>query len=70
MLLAEAAQSTSTFSFFDIIMLLFTVIIFIGVYRLMGTSGKKNYFAIGFGIVSLLVFLFSDFIMIKGWFFS
>lgn len=67
-LLAEAAGNTSNFNGFDIFMLLFTVIIFIGVVRLMVARPKKNLFAIGFGIVSLLVFLASDAVMISGWF--
>ncbi|GIP35640.1 hypothetical protein [Paenibacillus sp. J2TS4] len=70
MFLAEgaeaAAQSTSTFSFFDIFVLIITVIIAIGFVRLV-TAPRKNLFAIGFGFVSLAVFLFMDFVMIKGW---
>lgn len=67
-LLAAATEATSNFHGFDIFMLLFTAIIFIGVVRLMVARPKKNYFAIGFGIVSLLVFLASDAVMISGWF--
>ncbi|WMT43617.1 DUF2759 family protein [Paenibacillus sp. D2_2] len=49
-------------------MILFTLIILIGVIRLLKDGPKKNLFALGFGIVSLLVFLASDAIMIKAWF--
>jgi hypothetical protein len=40
----------------------------IGVIRLVTERPKKNLFAIGFGIISLLVFLASDAVMIKTWF--
>ncbi|MCM3701124.1 DUF2759 family protein [Paenibacillus macerans] len=68
MLLAAAGETTTTFNGFDIFMILFTVIILIGVVRLFKERPKKNLFAIGFGIISLLVFLVSDAIMIKSWF--
>ncbi|CAM4463188.1 hypothetical protein HMSSN036_75680 [Paenibacillus macerans] len=68
MLLAAAGETTTTFNGFDIFMILFTVIILIGVVRLFKERPKKNLFAIAFGIISLLVFLVSDAIMIKGWF--
>ncbi|CAH1223512.1 MULTISPECIES: hypothetical protein [Paenibacillus] len=68
MLLAEAATaSTSNFNAFDIFVLLFTVIILIGLIRLL-RAPKKNVFAIGFAVVSLLVFLMTDYAMITGWF--
>ncbi|NQX61878.1 MULTISPECIES: hypothetical protein [Paenibacillus] len=67
MLLAEAAEaSTSTYTSFDIYVLIFTVIIAIAVIRQL-INPKRNLFALGFGTVSLLVFLFMDVIMIKGW---
>lgn len=67
MLLAEeAAQSSSTFTGFDLFIILFTIIIIVGLYRLV-VSKKKNYFAIGFCGVSLATFLFMDYIMISGW---
>ena len=48
-------------------MLLFTVIIAVGLIRLVSQQ-KKNIFAIGWGAVCLLVFLFVDYIMIfKVW---
>lgn len=68
MLLASAGgTTTSTINGFDYFMILFTIVIFIGVYRLV-KQREKNLFAIGFGILSLLVFLASDAIMIKSWF--
>ncbi len=67
MLLAAAGEVTTTFNGFDIFMILFTIVILIGVLRLLKES-KKNLFAIGFGILSLLIFLASDAIMIKAWF--
>ncbi|MBD7968907.1 hypothetical protein [Paenibacillus gallinarum] len=66
MLLAEAASATTKFNGFDIFVILFTIIIFIGLVRLV-KAPKKNLFAIGFTIVSLLVFLITDYAMIKHW---
>ena len=59
-----AAAATSNFDPFDIMMLLFTVVIFIGLVRLLMARPRKNLFAIGFTAVSLLVFLYVDYIMI------
>lgn len=42
---------------FDILMFVFTIFIFWGC---INSFKAKNKFAIGFGIVSLLVFLFAD----------
>lgn len=68
MLFAEAATaSTSNFNAFDIFVILFTIIIFIGMVRLL-RAPQKNLFAIGFAVVSLLVFLMTDYAMIKNWF--
>ena len=68
MLLAEAAaQGPSKFHTFDVFMILFTILILIGVYRLL-KAPQKNKFAIGFGMVSLLVFAVSDYAMIMNWF--
>ncbi|GIP19146.1 hypothetical protein J40TS1_47880 [Paenibacillus montaniterrae] len=59
------AEGTSTgIDPFDWFMLAFTVIIAIGFVRLV-TQKEKNKFAIGFAGVSLLLFLFIDFVMIK-----
>lgn len=67
MLLAEAASSAaSKFNTFDVFMILFTVLIIIGIVRLV-TQPVKNKFAIGFSVVCLLVFLASDFAMIQNW---
>lgn len=55
MLLAEvAAQGPSKFHTFDVFMILFTILILVGVVRLL-KAPQKNKFAIGFGAVSLLV---------------
>lgn len=62
----EAAKATSTFTGFDIFVILFTIIIAIGVIRLL-VAKKKNPFAIGFGLVSLAVFVTLDVIMVMGW---
>lgn len=67
-LLAEPGETTTTYNGFDIFMLLFTLIIFIGVVRLLMERPKKNLFAIGFGMLCLVIFLVSDVIMIKAWF--
>lgn len=69
MFLAAAAETVSKFKTFDIFMILFTILIFIGVVRLL-TARQKNKFAIAFGIVSLLVFLYSDYAMVMNWFSS
>jgi hypothetical protein len=42
------------------------VVIAIAVIRQL-INPRRNLFALGFGTVSLLVFLFMDVIMIKGW---
>lgn len=67
MILAAASDATATFKTFDIFMILFTILIFVGVVRLL-MSRQKNKFAIAFGLVSLFVFLYSDYAMITGWF--
>jgi hypothetical protein len=48
-------------------MILFTILILFGVYRLL-RAPQKNKFAIAFGLVSLLVFAVSDYAMIVNWF--
>lgn len=63
---AEEA-TTSVFTGFDVFVILFTIVILIGVIRLI-KAPKKNLFAIGFGIVSLLVFLVMDVVMALNWF--
>ncbi len=64
MFLAEEAAKTSSFDPFDILMLVFTVLIFIGFVRLLMQRPRKNIFAIGFTAVSLALFLYVDYIMI------
>lgn len=67
MLFAEAAAATtSTYTSFDIYVLLFTVIIAIAVIRQL-LNPRRNLFALGFAVVSLLVFGFMDYVMISGW---
>ncbi|MEV5029634.1 hypothetical protein [Paenibacillus sp. LPE1-1-1.1] len=67
-LAAEAAHTASKIGTFDWFMLAFTVLIAIGLFRLLNTRPKKNIFAIGFTAVSLALFLLIDFIMItKVW---
>lgn len=62
----EAATEVSRVQAFDFLMLAFTIVIAIGVYRLL-KAPEKNKFAIGFGVVSLAVFLFIDVLMIMYW---
>jgi hypothetical protein len=67
-LAAEAAKaaSTGTYNGFDVFVILFTIVIAIGVLRLL-IAPKKNIFAIGFGGVSLIVFLVMDVVMVMSW---
>ncbi|QHW32633.1 hypothetical protein GZH47_18630 [Paenibacillus rhizovicinus] len=69
MFLAETASTgLAKFDPMDIMMLLFTIVIFIGWIRLLTAKPKKDLFAIGFTTVSLLVFLFANYVMIfKVW---
>ncbi|WP_274654123.1 hypothetical protein [Paenibacillus humicola] len=65
---APAAAPISKFDPFDIVMLLFTILIFIGWVRLLMARPKKNKFAIGFATLALAVFLFANYVMIfKVW---
>jgi uncharacterized membrane protein (UPF0182 family) len=78
MLIAEAATEKLTtgtfglfgitFDIFDLFVIAFTILIAIGVYRSI-TAKQKNMVAIGFGGVSLLVFVIMDVIMVKNWLF-
>ncbi len=68
MYLAEqTGEAASTFQFFDIFMLVFTILIVIGLVRLLMQRPRKNLFAIGFTIIALIIFLFADYVMIGGW---
>lgn len=58
--------TTSVFTGFDVFVILFTILIFIGVVRLL-KAPKKNLFAIGFSTISLLVFLVMDVVMVLNW---
>lgn len=62
----EAAKEVSRFNVFDLFIIAVTLVILIGLARLV-LQPRKNKFAIGFAGVSLLVFLFLDFIMVKNW---
>ncbi|MCE5169366.1 DUF2759 family protein [Paenibacillus profundus] len=67
MFLAEGAQQTeSLFQLFDIFMIVFTIILVWAVIRQV-KQRQRNLLALGFAVVSLLVFLFADWIMIQGW---
>lgn len=69
MFLAEEAvvKTGGSFTGLDIFMILFTILIAAGVYRLIKQE-NKNLFAIGFGAVSLLTFLLVDLLMMLNWF--
>jgi hypothetical protein len=57
-----------TFDIFDLFVIAFTVLIAIGVFRSLKAK-QKNMVAIGFGGISLLVFVIMDIIMVKNWLF-
>jgi hypothetical protein len=68
MFLAEqATEAASSFAIFDIFMVLFTILIGIGLVRLLLQRPRKNLFAIGFAVVALIIFLVADAKMISGW---
>lgn len=64
---AVAEESTKSFAIFDLFMVVFTIIIAVGVFRL-AKAEKKNLFALGFATVCLLTFLVVDFLMVLSWF--
>lgn len=67
MLLAEeAAASTSAFQYFDLFMIVITLIFAWAVVRQV-KQRPRNLFALGFAVAGLLGFLFADVIMILGW---
>jgi hypothetical protein len=57
-----------TFDIFDLFVIAFTILIAIGVFRSLKAE-QKNMVAIGFGGVSLLVFVIMDVIMVRNWLF-
>ncbi|HEX7057264.1 MAG TPA: hypothetical protein VF260_08745 [Bacilli bacterium] len=61
---AAASQVTHTFDAFVII---FTILIAIGLYRL-AKSPYKTKFSLGFASVCMLVFVFLDVLMVLDWF--
>lgn len=67
MLLAAESSSGSLFAPFDIFMILFTVLIVIGLARLLMVRSNKNWFAVGFSTLALVVFLIADVKMVSGW---
>lgn len=67
MFLAEAVQqSESTYQHFDLFMIVFTLLLSWSVLRQIKQC-PRNLFALGFAVVSLLVFLYADWVMVKGW---
>lgn len=66
-LAGQAGESASTFAAFDIFMVLFTILIVIGLVRLLLQRPRKNMFAIGFAVVALIIFAVADIKMISGW---
>jgi hypothetical protein len=63
----EAATSGGHIDVFDFFVFAFTILIAIGVIRSL-TAKQKNLFAIGFGVVSLGVFLIMDYGVLTTWF--
>nr|WP_238392581.1 DUF2759 family protein [Paenibacillus antri] len=57
--------SSLNFDPFDIFMILFTVL---SVFALLRAVQHKNKFAAGFSALVLLVFLFTDLVMVLNWF--
>jgi hypothetical protein len=66
MFLAEEVDA-STFTPFDVFMVIFTVLLAVGLVRLALQRPRKNLFALGFTTVALLVFLVADVKMVSGW---
>ncbi|BBI36096.1 hypothetical protein [Cohnella abietis] len=66
-LVENAAESASAYEHFDIFMIIITVLIAVGLVRLLLTRPRKNMFAIGFTAVALVVFIAADVKMISGW---
>jgi len=62
-----AAGSTSLFTPFDVFMIIFTLLIAIGLFRLITAKDRKNLFAIGFALVALVIFVVADVKMVSGW---
>ena len=63
----QVEEATSTFQGFDVFMVLFTILIVIGLVRLLLQRPRKNRFAIGFAVVALIIFVVADVKMVSGW---
>ncbi|MFD2671931.1 DUF2759 family protein [Marinicrinis sediminis] len=63
---AEKAETVSKFQYWDLFMIAFTIVIAWALVRTL-TAREKNVFAIGFSLVSLLVFLYADYLMVLNW---
>ncbi|WP_040952492.1 hypothetical protein [Gorillibacterium massiliense] len=63
---ATATDAVTRFDPFDLFMIAFTVILVWGVFRSLKTR-PQNKFAIGFGVLALLVFLALDMVMVMHW---
>lgn len=59
-------QSESTYQHFDLFMIVFTLLFVWAILRQV-RQHPRNFFALGFSVAGLLVFLYADWIMIKGW---
>ncbi|MDP5275927.1 hypothetical protein [Chengkuizengella axinellae] len=62
----EVVENAGQFAYFDLIMILFSVIVAIGFVRLV-LARDKNIFAIGFTSVCLVIFLFTDYLIVRAW---
>lgn len=62
----EVAESGTRFFMFDIFMVLFTIVIAFGVFRLL-KQPKRNLFALGFAGTCLVIFLAADALMVWNW---
>lgn len=62
----EAVEKVGQFAYFDLIMILFSVVIAIGFVRLL-LARDKNVFAIGFAAVCFGVFGFMDVLIVLAW---
>lgn len=59
-------QSGSNYQHFDLVIIVFTLIFAWAMWRQV-KQRPRNLFSLGFTLVSLLVFLYVDWIMVQGW---